>query len=114
MEDDRLIGAKHRAGGDAEQQRVSNLTGSASHRDSNGSVHLSSEQFGSRISISATIGKPGTLLAPAAKTRTTLKFTTIRAHVDPVRENGGARVRRADPEFAVFSFKFEAAAGLES
>ena len=39
VEDDRLSGSEHRARGDAEQEGVANLTGSAGDSDTDGSVH---------------------------------------------------------------------------
>ena len=39
VENDRLSGSEHRARGDAEQEGVTNLTGSAGHSDTDGSVH---------------------------------------------------------------------------
>jgi hypothetical protein len=39
MNSERLIGAEHLSGGDAKQERVTNVTGGASHGDFNRSLH---------------------------------------------------------------------------
>ena len=39
LQDHRLVGAEHLAGGDAEQQAVADLAGGAGHGDSNGGFH---------------------------------------------------------------------------
>ena len=39
LEDHRLVGAEHRARGDAEEEGVTDLAGSAGHSDTNGSFH---------------------------------------------------------------------------
>ncbi len=39
LEDDGLVGAEHRAGGDAEEERVTDLAGGSGDGDANGSFH---------------------------------------------------------------------------
>ena len=43
LEDDGLVGTEHRAGGDAEKQRVTDLTGSSGDGDANGGFHKSGD-----------------------------------------------------------------------